>query len=414
MLRSAILTSAAHLSKILMGFVLVKLIAFYLGPAGLGELGHLMSLVTVVTMVSGGGITNAVVKYVSEYRDNLKARLIFIRESFSYSVVVSSIIFFSLVLFSSKLSLFLFKKEDYFWIIVVLAFVQYGMAIANLVSGVAIGMMLHEVYSKIQIIGSVITFPIVWLFVAFGGIAGASLGLIAVSSMTLLPAIYFYLKSPFFSRITFIKIRYQKLKDISSYTLMVIVSAISFPLVEFVVREILIQGSGYESAGVWQGSVKLASAYLGFFGVFLSYYFVPKISSVKSKLEIKKITLEMLCFVGAVFLFGSSILYFWRDFFIPLILSSKFSVLKDLILYQIIGDFFKVLSYVFAFVAVSKAAAKLYIIGELIQGTMFVAFVLLRGVAYVDVSNVLQAYVLTYFLYFIVCLISFFYYLRLQ
>ena len=71
-LTGAILTSCAHLSRIVMGLVLIKIIAFYLGAEGMGQMGQFMSMSTMVYMVAGGGVTNAVIKYVAEYTSSPK------------------------------------------------------------------------------------------------------------------------------------------------------------------------------------------------------------------------------------------------------------------------------------------------------------------------------------------------------
>lgn len=70
--KSAILIGISQIFKILFGLILFKLISIYLGPEGLGKLGHFITLITFLFVLSGGGIQNGIVKYVSEYRTSVK------------------------------------------------------------------------------------------------------------------------------------------------------------------------------------------------------------------------------------------------------------------------------------------------------------------------------------------------------
>src|SRR5437660_9073573 len=69
-LKVGLLFSASTLSKLLAGLIVVKIIAVYVGAGGLGRLGQFMSLMSMVTIMAGGGITTGIVKYVAEFKDN--------------------------------------------------------------------------------------------------------------------------------------------------------------------------------------------------------------------------------------------------------------------------------------------------------------------------------------------------------
>ena len=153
-LNGAVLTSCAHLSRIVMGLVLIKIIAFYLGAEGMGQIGQFMSMATMVYMVAGGGITNAVIKYVAEYASRPKQLLRFLSTATTYSVVFSCALLCVGVIFSKVIAVAVFKNSGMYWIIFALAFAQLLFAFVNLVVGVSNGLMQTEVYSKIQIIGS--------------------------------------------------------------------------------------------------------------------------------------------------------------------------------------------------------------------------------------------------------------------
>lgn len=411
-LHSLVLTSAAHLSKILIGFVLLKFIALYLGSAGLGALGHFMSAVTIMSLIAGGGVANALIKYVSEYRDRPKLMLRFISASTTYSIFSCLIVLIPFVFYSSELSLFIFGDSGFYWLIIFLALSQVFYAFINLVTGVANGLRQTAVFSKIQIIGSLSALPIIWYFVANHGVPGAAIATVAISAMAALPAMVFFRQSSFWRRVKLVRPHKSEAIKLSSFTLMLVVSAISFPVVEIIARQMLINKYGYDSAGVWQGSIKLASAYLGFFNVFLAYYFMPTISAMADKKLIGAKTFKTIVFVMLLFIAGSIVLYFWRVFFISIILSSDFKPLEGLIIYQLVGDFFRISSYVIGFVAVAKAATKIYICAEVFQNLLLLASIWFLSSYIPGVKGVMIASAAAYAIYFAVSIFAFLFYLR--
>ena len=76
------------------------------------------------------------------------------------------------------------------------------------------------------------------------------------------------------------------------------------------------------------------------------------------------------------------------------------------------GDFFKIGAYVIGFVAVAKAAVRLYIIAEIFQNAIFIAlsYVLTNGSLFL--SGIMRAYSYTYAIYFILAIIAFLFYLK--
>lgn len=411
-IRSALLISSSHLAKILVGFLLLKLIALYLGAEGLGVLGHFMSAVTIVTLLAGGGVVNGVVKFVAEYRCQPRKMLFFISAAAFYSFAFCVAALVLGVVFSKAISIFLFGSDDFYWVVMILAVAQLGFAFINLVTGVCNGLGDTKSFAIIQVIGSLLALPLAWFLIVHYGVAGAAIAIVAVFFMGIFPALYLFFNSSFIGRITFTVVTRADLKKLSAFTVMLVASALTFPLVEMAVREFLIRNSGYVEAGLWQASIKLSAAYLGFFGVFLAYYFVPLISPVIDKKVIGQHVRRFMLLVMLIFLIGASVLYAGRVFFIPLLLSSDFLALESLIVYQLVGDFFKISAYVVGFVAVAKAATKLYVAAEIAQCVLFMLFGILFFQYYSGAKAVMIGYAFSCFSYFLISLVSFFFYAR--
>lgn len=407
---SALLTVFAHLSKLLIGFLLLKLVSFYLGAEGLGRLGHFMSLLTILSILAGGGILNGVIKYVAEYRAYPFKLVGFLSSAASYSLIFSLLLFGMGVIFSQSIAGAILGDPQLYPFVIALALAQVGFAFSNLVIGVSNGLGQNHIYAKIQIIGSLLAVPLCWALVASWGLEGAILGLISSLLLTAFPALFYSYKAKL-SRLVKFSIQFDNnFRNLLRYTLMLLASAIAFPLVEIFVRQHLISTSGLQDAGIWQAATRLSSAYTGLFSIFLAYWFMPIISAEKSWLRIRRKATRIMPVVMAVFVCGALILYFWRDVLIVILLSSDFVKLESTIHYQLIGDFFKISAYVLGFVAVAKAATKLYIGAEFLQSLMFLFFAMYMEQFYAGVEGVMVGYAFTYFIYFLISLVVFFAY----
>lgn len=408
----AVLTTAAQLSKIGGGFLLLKLIAVYLGPEGMGQIGNFMSVVTILSLVAGGGVVNGVIKYVAALRDNKKELLIFISSVKVYSFLFSLVIALAGCILSEKIAFYIFADSSLYWLIVVLGLAQMGFGFTNLVTGVANGLMDTRSYALIQISGNLLVLPAAWILVSNFQFAGAALSIVLFYLSYALPAYYFYRRSIFFNRTLVLNSLRRNAGRLSVYTLMACVGAISVPLVEIIVRAQLISSAGLDAAGIWQGSIKLSSAYMGFFTVFLAVYFMPIIVRLEEKKEISSAVVRFIALVMAVFAGGAFVLYVFRATFIPLLLSNDFTELEELIVYQLVGDFFRVSSYVVGFIVIAKSSLKLYLFGEVAQGLLFMSvssLLLTQGLA---LKGVLMAHVIMNMIYFVVSMIGFFTYLN--
>lgn len=410
---SAVLTSLAHLAKLLTGFLFIKLVAHYLGPEGLGTLGHFMSLVTLLFMLSAGGVGNGIIKYVAEYKNSKRRFFGIISASIYYAVIYSCVICFVGISFSSVISRYIFGDEKFYWVISLLALAQFCFSFSTIVTGVLNGLRDTKKFAYVQIIGAFIGLPVVFFLIQGWGVIGAALGLVAIYSVYSIPAFFMAAASGFPKKIFFLKPLKSDLKRLSSFSLMLTVSALTFPITEILVRQYLIGSTiGYSDAGIWQGAIKLSSAYLGFFGVFLAYYFMPIISAEANKEKIKRHAIQFLIIIAVLFLVAASVFYIFRALFIPILLSNTFVRLEDFLFYQLLGDLFKILSYVLGYVAVAKAAAKLYVAAEIFQNILFFALVMFIAQFKFPLDSVFLGYALTYFVYFLISLGVFIFWIK--
>jgi|AraplaCL_Col_mMS_1032034.scaffolds.fasta_scaffold01671_7 O-antigen/teichoic acid export membrane protein len=394
----AIAAVTAQGLRMAVNLLVVKMIAVFIGPSGMGVLGHFMSLTTMVSVFAGGGIGNGITKYVAEYRGKPVRSLRFIGAAAAYGLIFSLLIFCASVVFRTAISTALFGDQSYAWLLPVLGVAQLFCFVGTAVIAIANGQQKSALFAVISIVGYVGSLPFVYLLITCFGIQGAALALMLVISCTGIPALWIVARSPV-TRLMSFRIRVSDARKLGRFSVMLIISASVFPMTEIAIRNHLIQLLGSEAAGLWQAMTRLSGAYLGFFSVFLATNFMPRLSGLLDVDAVVGEVRTMLVRIGLAFVVFACVLYFLQDLVIKLLFSDAFSGMSALFGWQLVGDFCRVLAYVIGFLGVAKAAVGLYIGAEVLQAGLYGTLTYLVLNHGGSLQQVAQVYALTYFVY---------------
>ena len=410
-LSAPLAAATAHGLRMIANLVIVKMIAVLIGPAGMGVLGHFMSLSTMVSVFAGGGIGNGITKYVAEYRTDPRRMLRFIGASAVYGLIFSALVFIASVAAAQPVSRALFGDTRYAWLLPCLGGAHLLCFIGTAVISIVNGQQRADLFAIITITGYLGSLPIAYLLIAYFGLEGAALALLFVISCTGLPALWLVARSRL-TRLIRLTIDAADAMRLARFTLMLLASATLFPLAEILIRNRIIDALGQEAAGLWQAMARLSGAYLGFFTVFLATNYMPRLSALDDRRSIVQEVSRNLLIVGLVFAGFASVLYPLRELVIRLLFSAAFDGMSPLFGWQLLGDLFRLGSYVIGFLGVAKAAVKLYIAAEFVQAGLYAALSSLALAHGGDLLQVLQAYALTYFLYLCMTIVGLFIYGR--
>ena len=93
-------------------------------------------------------------------------------------------------------------------------------------------------------------------------------------------------------------------------------------------------------------------------------------------------------------------IFMLKDFILWLLFTPEFNTMKILFPWQLVGDFFKMSSWLLSFIMVAKARTKLFITTEICFTATYLlmAFILLRANGIVGLT---QGYLMNYILYLI-------------
>ncbi|WP_298392518.1 O-antigen translocase [Flavobacterium sp.] len=402
------LNGISILIKIFVGFITSKFIAIFVGPSGLALVGNLRNFLTTTEAFASLGFENGVVKYVAEHQS----------EEQQLKKTISTI--FITVLFAClAISLGLFFLSDYLNNTVFGAKYNYGFIFKSL--AVALPFYIGNIfliatingfgaYKKviyINIIGSLIGLLASVLLIWKLNTEGALLSIIVTPSVLFLVsfvAINQELKIVRLINLSSYNLSF--LKNLSSYSLMALVSAVFGPLVFLAIRKNIILTLGLEQAGFWEAMTRISSYYFMFITSLIAIYYLPKLAIAKDKTETKALFWNYFKGILPLFTIGMIVLYFLRNLVIQFVFSEEFLPVSKLFFWQLLGDVFKAAAFILGYQFYAKKLTKAFIVSELFS--LFVLyFSSIYLVAQFSIEGVVMAHAFTYFIYFITLCIYF-------
>lgn len=363
------LNSLSVLLKIGIGLITSKLLAVFVGPSGMALVGNLRNFLTSLESISTLGFQSGIVKYVAESNDNKKElqkiiATVFISLLFVV-LILSAVLFFMASYWNNKIFGDDFEYSLVFEILA-LSLPWYAISIFSLAIINGLGKFKKVIWINISgnTIGLIVS---VFMILQFKTL-GALLAIIITPALLFFVTFYFIDKEVgFLNAIRFYLFDFKIIKNLSSYSLMALVSSVLGPFVLLTIRNNVIEGIGIEQAGYWETMTRISSYYMMFVSTILSVYFLPKLVIAKTHQETKLIFWSYYKTILPVFVIGVTIIYFLRFFIIKLLFTSEFLSVESLFIWQLLGDVFKVCSLILGFQFFAKKMTIAFIVVELLS-----------------------------------------------
>lgn len=372
LIRTSFYTSISTAITFISGFIVVKIVAVKIGPKGIAFVGQFQNTTAILTMLATAAITTGVIKYLAEHKsDPVKSRQI-INTAFLIVFFSSLIISLFVMCASGYLSEEAFKTKD-FWIVYFL-FGLFTMAISFNVIFSAILNGLQEIrkFTIVNICSSLVGVTITVVFAYTLGLEGVLIASTATAIIIFFINIYVFSKLGIKWRPNFKSWDKKVVKMLSAFSLMAVVTGFVAPTMQILVRDRIILQFSVADAGYWQAVTKISDYYLGFITSVLGVYYMPKLSELQSKIELRNEIMKgyktILPIVGII----AFLIWLLKGFIIHVLFTSEFLPMKPLFTFQLLGDFFKIGSWLLGYLMVAKAMTKAYIISEIIFAASYV------------------------------------------
>ena len=190
--------------------------------------------------------------------------------------------------------------------------------------------------------------------------------------------------------------------QLGKFTLMALITSVTLPVAYVMMRNLLAAHYSWDEVGIWQGVSSISDAYLQFITASFSVYLLPTLSRLTSRQDITREIFRSLRFVLPAVAAASFTVWLLRDVAIWLLFSAKFTAMRDLFAWQLVGDVLKVGAYVFGYLVIAKASLRMYILAEISQFALLTAFSHWLIPAH-GALGAAQAYMATYIVYFAAC-----------
>lgn len=405
LIKTSLLSLVATFFKMLSGLVINKAISVYIGPAGLAIIGQFQNFSQVVLIAAQGAINNGVVKYTAEYGKESPKILYLFSTALRISLVASVSVGLLLVLFSSFFSSKILDSVDYNFIFIIFGFTIILFVLNGLLLSIINGLKEIRSYIKINIIQSLYSLIFTSLLIYFFSLKGALIALATNQSIIFFITLVMIRKHNIIKWKNFTSSFDKQIsKKLLAFSAMAITSAIMVPTSQFIVRDYIATTQGMDQAGYWQGVWYISTTYLMIVTTALSTYYLPRLSEITCKQKLKKEILQGYKILLPIVIACGLTIYILRDFIIHLLFSESFLPMKPLFTWQIIGDVFKISSWLLAYIMLAKSMTKLFIFSEIVFSLSLIIFSYLFISKY-GVIGATYAYCLNYLTYLLFTMI---------
>ncbi|HQS71916.1 MAG TPA: O-antigen translocase [Sulfurovum sp.] len=405
LIKTSILSAIATIIRVIAGFVSVKIVAVYIGPSGLALVGQMQSFIGMMSSVASAGIGSGVVKYTAEHYEDESAKQKIWSSALKISLVLIVPMAVAIIFLAEFISLKLLHTREYSSVFIVFAVSLVFFVLNGLLSSILNGQKEIKRLTLLNIAGALFGLGVTIVLVVNYQLYGALVAGIVSQSIVFFITLGFVLKSNWFKLSLFVgSLDKAYMKKLLKYSAMALTSAISIPLSHMYLRDYIGTHIGWDEAGYWQAIWRISETYLMLVTTTLSIYYLPKLSSLQDRSELKHELLHGYKIIMPLVIVMALGIYLFRDVVITLLFTPKFAPMAELFLYQLIGDVFKIASWLLGYIMVAKAMTRLFIVSELIFVLSFVllsvVFMHLYGIIGMTIGFMVNYMLYLGFLYF--------------
>jgi O-antigen/teichoic acid export membrane protein len=390
------------------GFLAGKMIAAFLGPAGMAITGSFRNFLTSVDTFSTLGLQNGIIKYTAEFQDEaekLKKVLTTVFITVFAGIVICGLgIGLPAVLWSQ----WVFNgTKEYAWVFRALAAALPLYTGSLVFTAMLNGLGKYNRVIYINIFGNLLGVSMSAVFIWYLHTNGALWGLVLSPVIVFVLSVYpLYRATGGFSGISISSFSREMLRGLSSYSIMSLVTALLGTAIYITLRNRIINISDTDQAGYWEGINRISSFYLMFATTLQTVYFLPQLARAKTQTEIRATWHSYYKVVVPVFALGLVMVYLLRSLVIKITLSDAFLPMAGFFIWQLTGDLFKVCSQILAQEFFARRMVKQFIAFEVLS------FAVMYTSGYCLITNygaegAVMAHAVTYLLYFVVLALYF-------
>lgn len=380
------------------GLISAKVVALCIGPAGMAWVGNLRNFITAVENIATLGMTNGIVKYTTEYRNDPNKQAAFINTVLTVLTAVAlltSLGIGSLAVLWNPMLLEGFTADTslWWWIAAALPWYLVAIVLVAILNGLEAFREVVKIQTFGAILGLVATVGLVYYYATWG----------ALLAVVVAPAVSFGL-SAWALRNTLhrfqLRVQWSFIRDLSHYSLMALASSVVGPWVLILIRKKLIAFHGLEQAGYWEALNRLSGFYFVFVTTLIGLYFLPKLVQSESRAADREVFRAYYGKIIPLFGLGLLLIYLLRNPLITFLYTDEFQPITAVLIWQLLGDFCKALALLLGYRFFAKRQTFQFLITEM--GSLALLYFLCSlWIPSYGLLGLLYAYTLNYAVYFL-------------
>jgi len=364
--------SIAIIINVVVGVLTSKALAEFVGPKGMASVGNLRDFLKTIYALATFGIFSGVVKYTAEHKKEPTELQKVLSTALAIILVATILVSVALYLGATYWNHLIFEGKEFSYIFKILAFVLPLYALNMFCLGIINGFEKYKKFIVVNIVGYlvnlVVTVYLVWKYQLDGALVALS---IVPSILLIFSVLLLYKEHVSLPKLHSKAFSKKYFKKYLSYTIMAAVSAFVFPIIYVFVRNHIIETIGADEAGYWEAMQRISNQYLIFVTSLLSLYVLPKLSENKTVKGFRSIVFSFYKTILPIFGIGLILIYFLRIYVIQFVYNEEFLATESLFIWQLLGDFFKVISLVIAYQLYAKKMLGHYLFVEIASLLLF-------------------------------------------
>jgi PST family polysaccharide transporter len=399
LIKTSVLSAISTIIRVIAGFISIKIVAVYIGPSGLALMGQFQNFIGMMSSVASAGVNSGIVKYTAEYYEDEQIKQKIWSSALKISLVLIIPMAIVIIFLADFISMKLLNTTEYGSIFIVFAITVVFFVLNGLMTSILNGQKEIKKLTLLNIVGSLFGLAVTILLVTQYELYGALLAGIVSQSIVFFVTLTFVLKSSWFKLSMFLGSMDKEYRNkLLKFSAMALVSATMIPLSHIYVRDYIGTNIGWDEAGYWQAIWRISETYLMLITTTLSIYYLPKLSSIQDKSELRAELLYGYKIILPIVIMMALGIYLFRDLIISILFTKEFSPMAELFLYQLIGDVIKIAAWLLGYIMIAKAMTRLFIFSEIFFVGSFVGFVVLFVDMY-GLIGVTMAFMVNYFIY---------------
>ena len=404
-IKSSAIFGGTQLFTILVNLIRGKVIAIFLGPAGMGVSALLTNTTNMIQQFSSCGVNLTAVKDISQAEAEQDKKMFDILLNIRMLIFGLGLVGLLIcLLFAGQFSQFTFGNDKYIFEFRLLSIFIFLTTIANGELSILQGRKKFKKVALGSIIGAVFGLLIGLPFYYYKGIYGIVPAMLALSLGTLAVNIYLN-KDNFnfsFNKLNIIDFSNSS-KRMISLGIVLMIAVLLGTFSTYLLNIFITRTGGIGDVGFFQSANSMTNQYIGLVFTAMSIDYLPRLATISDdKLKTNELVnnqMEIVLLLVAPIVTGFMI---FSSIAVKILLTSKFLMIVPLLNAMALGAFFKAASYPLGYISFAKGDKKVFfwmegVFGNFLQLSLNIIFYYyfgLKGLGY--------SFIIIYLIYFFI------------